>query len=327
MKRNWLGVLFGAWLCAGCGAGDDVVLPPAEGPHASSLAAPAAEGVNRPPIIHDLALHPATLESGGRVRAVVSASDPDGSLPDITFSWSVRGRRIDTSADSIQLPALHKGDRVRVTAVAGDGVEESEPVSVEATVPNKAPRLVELELGSREGEQGEEWFVDPWVEDPDQDHVTLEYTWLVDDRELPVHGPVFSPAKLKRGDRLRVRVVASDGALESAPAETGTVVIANSAPEIVSTPPKLDASGVFTYQIAAIDADGDKALRYELVKGPQGMQVDELSGVLSWEPTPDQAGNHRVEIAVEDRSGGRSHQVFDVPLVAVYESEPPPASR
>ena len=127
--------------------------------------------------------------------------------------------------------------------------------------------------------------------------------------------------------QLRVSVVASDGEAESAAAESRTLEIANRPPVIVSTPEGLDASSRFFYRVEVVDGDGDRNLRYELLKGPRGMEMDAVFGELTWTPEPDQTGTHRVKVAVDDRHGGRATQAFDIPI-AVMELMPksPPAS-
>ena len=105
------------------------------------------------------------------------------------------------------------------------------------------------------------------------------------------------------------------------------MTIANSSPEILSVPPRLDPSGVFRYKLEVVDPDGDRALRYELTAGPRGMEIGFQSGQLTWTPEVDQAGRHRVEVAVDDQHGGRATQEFILPIVVTEsEEEAAPAS-
>jgi hypothetical protein len=58
------------------------------------------------------------------------------------------------------------------------------------------------------------------------------------------------------------------------------------------------------------------------------MEIDSASGELHWKPRLDQTGEHRVEVVVDDRRGGRSSQVFVLPVVAreIDEATPPAAA-
>jgi hypothetical protein len=173
----------------------------------------------------------------------------------------------------------------------------------------------------------EHGVVEPMADDADGDALTFDYAWRIDGSDTGQKGTSFPTTSLRRGDRLTVRVVASDGEDESAPTESAPVEVANSAPEITSRPRGLDASGKFHYALAATDSDGDRGFRYELVQGPEGMELDAASGELDWEPRLDQTGEHRVEVVVDDRHGGRSTQVFVLPVVAhEVEAASPPAA-
>ena len=42
---------------------------------------------------------------------------------------------------------------------------------------------------------------------------------------------------------------------------------------------------------------------WTLVSAPNGMEIDEESGLISWKPTADQEGVHRVLISVKEHEG------------------------
>jgi hypothetical protein len=275
------------------------------------------------PEILSLQLDPAPPVPGERIRAHVRARNTDGTRPQLSYEWQVRGRILGRNQAAIMLPMLRKGDRVKVAVLAFEGHHESPPAIAEGTVPNRPPRIRDLRLRSREvGDEGEEWIAEVLADDFDDDPVTLDYTWLINDEPHEVKEAAFPTELLKRGDQLAIRVVASDGEDESPPAKSGVIFIANSAPEIVSQPPSLDGSELYSYQLAADDADGDRALRWELVEGPRGMMLDTHSGLITWRPRPSQDGSHRIEVAVEDGRGGRSTQIFGIAIVVEFAPAP-----
>ncbi len=263
--------------------------------------------------------------SGEKLSVLVSMGRSDGDRAEFEYTWKIRGRHADAEGASIALPQLRRGDAVSVEVIAVNSHGRSPARRIQARVANSVPRVLGVRLSSSEegagaGGGGEEWRVDARGEDPDGDPVVFAYTWLVNGRESAIKGRTFPISRLKRGDKLRARVVASDGRSMSGPAETGSVEISNSAPDIVSMPPAVDATGRFIYPLRAVDADGDRGLLFSLVKGPEGMTIDDVSGVVSWQPRADQAGRHAVELAVEDRRGGRSTQSFELPIVLHEES-------
>ncbi|MGH0035110.1 MAG: hypothetical protein ACQGVK_08770 [Myxococcota bacterium] len=310
------GALVAAALAWGC----------SDGSHPRDARVEAAATGNPPPTIAALSLIPDPPLSGQSVRAVTRAQDSDGGAPSLEYTWSVRGRTLTESGPSIVLPKLRKGDRVSVSVVATDGQSRSEPRVLATAIENARPRVVDLRVDRESRDGAEYWVVDPMADDPDGDPLSFEYSWRVNGEDTGEQGDAFATGALRRGDRLTVRVVALDGEDRSAPIESAPVEVANSAPEITSRPRGLDARGEFHYAIEARDSDGDRGFRYELVQGPDGMELDSASGELRWKPRLDQTGEHRVEVAVDDRRGGRSAQVFVLPVVAREIEDAPPAA-
>ncbi len=74
----------------------------------------------------------------------------------------------------------------------------------------------------------------------------------------------------------------------------------NQAPLFTSAPTNSTSVGSrWSYQAEAEDADGDLLL-YSLNLWPDGMNIDTESGLIQWQPTVDQTGEHEVEVAVTD---------------------------
>ena len=310
-------VLVSALLLA-CGA-EEPVPRPSEAPASDvgPATTPPAEEVL--PRVVSLRFDPAEPRPGEDLNVVANTAGTAGGSS-LEYHWRLRGRSVSNEGARIQLPELRRGDAVEVSVVVRRGDLRGEPVSLMARVANRPPRIRDLRLRQQlVGDSDERWVAEALADDPDGDEVSFEYVWLINGKPSNEEGDSFPASRLKRGDRLNLRVVASDGDERSPAAESGEISVANSAPEIVSKPPRLDASGVFRYAAEAKDADGDRSLRWELVEGPRGMTIDSLSGELTWTPELDQAGRHRIEIAVDDRQGGRSNQVFILPIVVKTE--------
>ena len=149
----------------------------------------------------------------------------------------------DADGSTIKLPELRKGDTVRVTAVAMNGVGESEPVSASARVSNHPPRIHALQIHQRsEGEGGEEWYVEAEAEDPDGDSVRLRIR--VADQRIQVWISRVTRSRrrrVKRGDRVQAQGHCHGwrrlGVSRPRPAPSRS---RTPRPSIVSTPPRLD---------------------------------------------------------------------------------------
>jgi hypothetical protein len=319
------------WVALACGGGgDDSYGAGAESDYEStSSVAPGASEGSRAPTIRSVSLSPVVPKSGDTLRAVVEVDSRGVAGYRLDYTWDVAGNRVKGNRGSITLPTLRRDDRISVRVVASNDYGTSETLSAQTSVSNEPPKILDLRLGEQtDPESGDvQWVAEAWGQDPDGDPVEYRYAWFVNDMQTGDQEKTFATSKLKRGDRVRVQVVASDGDRESATAESGTIQVANASPDITSTPPQLDASGAFTYQVEVTDPDGDPSFAYELVSGPRGMKMDSYSGLITWKPEPNQAGDNHVEIAVDDRKGGRATQVFTIPIVVKSLDDAPAAIR
>ncbi len=106
----------------------------------------------------------------------------------------------------------------------------------------------------------------------------------------------------------------------------------NRAPTISSTPRTATRLGSsYLYVMEAADLDGDP-LTYHLDTAPAGMAID-ARGMIAWEPTATQLGDHLVAVRVEDGRGGGATQNFTLTVATQYSnrspvitSNPPPAA-
>lgn len=72
---------------------------------------------------------------------------------------------------------------------------------------------------------------------------------------------------------------------------------------------KLFGGEQYQYQVEAIDADGD-TLTYELLDHPRDMTIDSVTGRITWQPTFQEVGDHRIVVRVQDRSGAYATQEY-----------------
>jgi len=324
-RRAFAGWIVAACLAAGCG-GDEASAPDAAG---TAPLAPSTSGENQPPRIERVRLEPAEPEPGDHVRAVVTVRDPEGDRVTQEFRWELAGVPLDASGAEIELRGAAKGDALEVVVTASDGSAESEPARAATAVANRRPVLENVALqpvGSVL--PGQPAVATPMASDPDGDSVEFRYRWTVNQAavELEEEGGTFATAGLAPGDEIRVQVVASDGESESDAVWSGVLLVGNAAPEIVSTPSAVAPGQPFRYRVEARDPEGDRSLRYQLRKGPEGMSLNPILGEVHWQPRPDQVGQHPVEIAVEDSRGARVVQAFELTVGAPPPAAPAPAA-
>ncbi|MBW2315267.1 MAG: hypothetical protein JRH10_13840 [Deltaproteobacteria bacterium] len=326
---RWLGGACAiALVGSGCGGGD---VPGEAGAAASNTAVEEEDEweENTIPVIEWVHLEPSSPAPGGSVTAQVRVNDPDGDDIEYGYAWRINGRPVRSSGDRITLGNALKGDPISVTVTASDGWDESEAYTARAVVGNTPPVLQSVTfdpLGTIH--RGQRVTARPIAIDQDGDVLQYEYRWWVNDRELSSESDMLDTSRLKRGDEVRIEVVASDGYSESNPLRSAPIKVENSPPKIVSTPANAGDASVYLYQVQAEDPDGDRRLRYRLEQGPPGMTIDPISGALSWAPAESATGTHNVEVAVDDLQGGVGSQRFTVVISeeeAAAEAAPPAA--
>ena len=307
-----------AALLVACGGSED------EGPRgARSLAAASAQASasadqdsegNHPPTIDDITLNPSQPVSGSAIEAVVTTSDPDGDFVRVHYEWRVNGEVIEAGGrGAVQLPALTRGDRVEVIARASDGRLESEPERARATVGNRPPVIQFLYVtpNNKHIRRGDVLTAVPEAVDPENDRLDFTYAWTVNGAEAG-EGRTFDTKTLRRGDKVGLEVVASDGEAKSLPMQLQPIELANSPPVIKEMPVLEHAGNTLRYQFEAEDPEGDHNLRFFLEDAPPGMEIDALSGVLTWTPAAGQTGQHKVQVGVKDSEGDATKFEWEV---------------
>ena len=100
----------------------------------------------------------------------------------------------------------------------------------------------------------------------------------------------------------------------------------NTPPIITSSPVTSGEAGLlYSYDVDAIDFNGD-LLAYYFVISPQGMDIDAVTGEITW--TPDLAGEHAVTVEVSDGQRGFASQSWSIgvlppdPVVIATENDP-----
>ena len=83
-------------------------------------------------------------------------------------------------------------------------------------------------------------------------------------------------------------------------------------------------AGRYSYQLKAEDPDGDRPLRYALVDGPEGLTVDLVSGVVTWQVPDGEGGAFPVRVSVTDPQGARAEQGYTLTLS--WNAEPASAA-
>jgi hypothetical protein len=286
-------------------------------------------------VVRSVAIRSWEPVAGELLTAVANAADPDGDAVRLTYHWAIDGRRYQSGENNtLVLPERSKGALVELQVVANDGQLDGldgldgAASHAQVRVENRPPTVVDLLLEpGLEITVEDELAASARLEDPDRDPVEVRYRWLVNGRAIGVTENTLTRRHFRRGDRIQLEAVASDGDDESEPLRSPEIHVLNSPPRIVSTPEKIDEDGTFRYAVAVEDADDDRRLRYRLLEGPTGMTLDWLSGKLTWAPSDDQEGTHAVEIEADDLAGGKATQSFEIQVGFEKPAQEPAAPQ
>ena len=185
---------------------------PEPGPNANENTAPVAS----------ILLVPEVLTAGVDIVAATSAEDPDGDGIIWDYTWSIEGETVQQGIQN-WLPAgtAVKGEAVEVTAVAWDGIDESEPVSAGGVLVNAIPEITEVAITPEDPIEGEALDCEVEGEDADGDDLTWDILWLVDGEEAGSEVPEGATVS---GETWVCIAVANDGTDDSWPAESYVVI-------------------------------------------------------------------------------------------------------
>ena len=307
-----------AWLVflvlAGCTSEST---PPAETPEpdaaASSVPAPTPIEVpaplpefngssNRPAFVRWASVMPDPLVLSGPVTVMVEAEDPEGQAVSLKHQWVVNDLRLKMqTGPSLPPEVLKRGDRVAVELVALDPRGLGSPFrTTEVQVANTPPEVTEIMYEPYPLRVNQHLTAHVKAEDVDGDDVTYTFRWTVHNQVVAEdESGSLNLTGYVRGDEIAVEITPHDGTAKGEPQQGTPIKIANSAPEITSSPPPTIGRGQYTYDVVATDPDGD-TLTFALQSAPAGMTIDPRSGQLEWRFGREAAGTHQVRVTVTD---------------------------
>ncbi|WP_460203034.1 Ig-like domain-containing protein, partial [Scytonema sp. NUACC21] len=97
----------------------------------------------------------------------------------------------------------------------------------------------------------------------------------------------------------------------------------NKAP-VIETKPNTEIIGSqsYRYDVKATDPNSD-VLTYKLLVSPEGMTIDEKTGVITWDTAATNKGNHAVYLEVSDSRGGVTEQQWTLSVIDAPPNRPP----
>jgi hypothetical protein len=251
---------------------------------------------------YSLAITPANATRNSTLRVIAQGFRVSGAK----MEWLLNGQPT-ASGNSSQFDAreTQKGDKIQVKAI----IQDKELMSNIIEVKNAPPEITRVKILPEIFKPGDTLSVEVSANDIDDDEITIAYEWTKNGEPAGKGKQLEAP--VKRGDKIAVTITPFDGEVH------GAAVILNR--EIKNMPPKIVADNkfhfdgkLFSYQIKAMDPDGD-SLIYTLKQAPEGMVVDN-TGLITWKASDGDKSRHAVTVQVTDAEGGEASYTFNVIL-------------
>jgi 3D (Asp-Asp-Asp) domain-containing protein len=228
-------------------------------------------------------------------------------LPDAKVEWLVNGYpAISPTPDQFNTYEARKGDVVKAKAT----IYGKEVLSNETKIKNSPPEVSKIRSLPEVVKLGDPLSVEVSGVDIDGDDLTFIYEWTKNGKPIGNENQIEVP--LKRGDKVSIKVTPYDGEDYGSPVIMQREI--HNMPSIIIDEKNFNVDGkVYTYQIKAIDPDGDP-LTFSLKQAPKGMTVDKSTGLITWKVEEKDKGKHPVTFQVSDGHGGNVVYNFEIAI-------------
>lgn len=270
------------------------------------------KGGNSAPMITSVRILPENADIQSNLTTFVQCHDLDNDPITLHYQWLINEEEIaGENKDILKSEKFKKRDIIRVKVIPSDGKDEGPPFFSEPIkVLNSPPVIKEVQIEPKEAYITNDLKVIVKNSDPDGDSVYYSYQWEKNGVPIPEEkDEVLKNGRFQKGDSIVVTVTPDDQESFGKSVKSNPIIILNSPPQIISSPPTSTKGEKYLYQVKVNDPDGD-LVTYSLKSGPKGMEIDKETGLIQWEINKEDRGNHTVEIEVSDDEGAKSIQKY-----------------
>ncbi len=271
---------------------------------------------NSPPVISSVTILPEKPNKESELNLSIQSKDPDGDPITYQYQWIRNDDEITGEKKSaFEKGNFKKGDLIRVKVTPSDGKVNGAPfLSAAVRILNSSPIIQEVWIEPKVAYVTDRLKANVKSSDPDGDFIYYTYRWEKNGVTLnDESGDFLERGRFKKGDSIAVNVTPDDRETLGTPKKSEPLVISNSPPLIVSSPPTSVEKTTYIYQVGAKDPDGDP-MTFHLKSGPRGMKIDPKTGLIEWELQREDKGTHSVEIEVSDGAGAKGTQRYTLSI-------------
>ncbi len=251
----------------------------------------------------------------------VRGIDTDSDTLTYSLVSAPQGATIDsTTGKLIWTPPATGEYAFKIKVADGKGGEDIQEYKLNVLDPNRLPSISSNPVGN--ATVGQNYTYQIVADNPDLDGLNFQLNQAPQGMTISPDGLIQWTPQANQVGAQQVKLLVKDDrggeveqvftiltqGLSANPEPSG-----NYAPVITSNPITVTTRQQYTYDVDAIDPDGDM-LKYSLVAAPQGMTIDQDTGLISWNPGTQTAGNYSINVGVEDAKGGFDNQAFTLAL-------------
>jgi len=285
-----------------------------------------ATAPNNPPVITS---QPRLRARAGQPYAyAVEAADPNGDPLSYHLDAGPDGMTIDPSGvvrwqPAAELLGTQHPVSIRVDDGRGGSAVRSFGITVISPDANQAPVVVSTPPTAAVA--GRTYRYDAVARDPEGDPFIWSLIQAPTGMSIdPFRGTAaWTPAADQTG--MQQVVVQVQDVFGAAGTQSFTIDVraVNRPPSIQSVPPvTADPGQLYVYAVRATDPDGDP-LSFRLAVQPDGMTIDQRTGLIRWTPSVPAPSQHTVRIVVEDGYGGIGSQTYTLHVGQQAFNRPP----
>ena len=267
---------------------------------------------NSAPSIIAITLVPEKAYQGSELRSAIQSKDPDGDSVTYQYQWIRNDQEmVGETKSSLRGEGFKKGDLIQVKVIPSDGKEEGLAfLSSPVRILNSLPEIQGVSIEPRIPGVSDSLKAEVKGFDLDGDFVYYTFSWEINGKATPEEkGPVLEQGQFKKGDSITVSVTPDDRETLGTPKRSEPVLIFNSPPIIISSPPTAIDGTLYRYSVTAHDPDKDP-ITFTLKSGPKGMAIDKGTGLIQWEIKKEDKGAYPIEIEVSDSEGAKGIQRY-----------------
>jgi hypothetical protein len=269
-----------------------------------------------PPVVTAVTISPGRITKMSELSLFIQSHNPNGNPLTYRYRWFRNDEEIlGENASTLKCENFKKGDLIRVRVVPSDGKADGEPfLSGPVKILNMPPVVEEVRVEPKLAYANSDLKAVVKGSDPDGDSIHYLFKWEKNGIVLSEgDAGALEANQLKKGDSITVTVTPTDGEASGKPKKSEPMIIANSPPVIVSSPPTDLSGNIYTYQVKVEDPDNDPVI-FTLRTSPKGMTINKETGFIQWEVSKGDRGDHLIEIEATDPDGAKSLQRYTLTI-------------